>query len=200
MALDRSRLVRDHRNPNSQIYIITTPTGFFYFTPVVAAILGEIAGHWLHDFVASQSSKRNNGRLEPEARLLAIYIAFPFMIAGLVLLGFALEEEYHYMLTALGWGLYVFGIMIVTVAVNAYVLDSYPEASGEVAAWVNFGRTAGGFIVSYFMVEWAGKQGAKRQFGTMTGIVGFATLMIVFLGVFGKGLRRWAGPVDFKTA
>ncbi|BCS26716.1 putative MFS transporter [Aspergillus puulaauensis] len=174
--------------------------GFFYFTPVVAAILGEIAGHWLHDFVASQSSKRNNGRLEPEARLLAIYIAFPFMIAGLVLLGFALEEEYHYMLTALGWGLYVFGIMIVTVAVNAYVLDSYPEASGEVAAWINFGRTAGGFIVSYFMVEWAGKQGAKRQFGTMTGIVGFATLMVVFLGVFGKGLRRWAGPVDFKTA
>lgn len=122
------------------------------------------------------------------------------MIAGLVLLGFALEEEYHYMLTALGWGLYVFGIMIVTVAVNAYVLDSYPEASGEVAAWINFGRTAGGFIVSYFMVEWAGKQGAKRQFGTMTGIVGFAFFMVVFLGVFGRGLRRWAGPVHFKTA
>ncbi len=122
------------------------------------------------------------------------------MIPGLVLLGFALEEGYHYMLTALGWGLYVFGIMIVTVAVNAYVLDSYPEASGEVAAWINFGRTCGGFIVSYFMVEWAEKQGAKRQFGTMTGIVGFAFLMVVFLGVFGKGLRRWAGPVHFKTA
>ena len=178
---------------------ILTTTGFFYFTPIVAALLGEIFGHWLHDAVASFSAKRNNGRLEPEARLLATYIATPFMIAGLILLGFALEEGYHYMLTALGWGLYVFGIMIVTVAVNAYVLDCYPEASGEVAAWINFGRSVGGFIVSYFMVEWAGKQGAKRQFGTMTGIVGFAFLMIVLLGYVWKSLRVWAGPVHFKT-
>ncbi|KAL2863368.1 major facilitator superfamily domain-containing protein [Aspergillus lucknowensis] len=174
--------------------------GFFYFTPVVAAILGEIAGHWLHDMIASYAAKRNNGRLEPEARLMATWIATPLMLAGLILLGFALEEGYHYMLTALGWGLYVFGIMIVTVAVNAYVLDSYPEASGEVAAWVNFGRTTGGFIVSYFMVEWADKQGAKRQFGTMTGIVVFAFLLVLALGKVGKGLRRWAGPVNFKTA
>ncbi|KAL4734437.1 major facilitator superfamily domain-containing protein [Aspergillus similis] len=173
--------------------------GFFYFTPIVAAILGEVTGHWLHDSMAALYSKRNAGRLEPEARLLAIYIATPFMIAGLILLGFALEDAYHYMIAALGWGLYVFGIMIVTVAVNAYVLDSYPEASGEVAAWINFGRTTGGFVVSYFMVTWAGDQGAKRQFGTMTGIVGFALLMVVFLQFAGKRLRRWAGPVKFKT-
>jgi hypothetical protein len=49
------------------------------------------------------------------------------MLAGLVLLGFALERGYHYMITSLGWGLYVFGIMITTVGLNAYVLDSYPE-------------------------------------------------------------------------
>ncbi|KAL4793721.1 major facilitator superfamily domain-containing protein [Aspergillus venezuelensis] len=192
---------------NTTLSIFLTPLynfgpkqiGFFYFTPVVAAILGEITGHWLHDSIATFSARHNAGHLEPEARLIATWIATPFMIAGLILLGFALEEEYHYMFTALGWGLYVFGIMIVTVAVNAYVLDSYPEASGEVAAWINFGRTTGGFIVSYFMVEWAGKQGAKRQFGTMTGIVGFAFLLVLLLGIVGKRLRRWAGPVHFKT-
>ncbi|KAA8651091.1 hypothetical protein EYZ11_009131 [Aspergillus tanneri] len=173
--------------------------GFFYFTPVVAALLGELAGHWLHDMLASMAARRNQGRLEPEARLLAIWVATPFMIAGLILLGFALEGAYHYMLAALGWGLYVFGIMIMTVAINAYVLDSYPEASGEVAAWINFGRTTGGFIVSYFMVEWANKLGAIRQFGTMTGIVVFAFLIILLLQVCGKKMRRWAGPAKFKT-
>lgn len=122
------------------------------------------------------------------------------MIAGLILLGFALEEGYHYMLAALGWGLYVFGIMVVTVAINAYVLDCYPEASGEVAAWINFGRTTGGFIVSYFMVTWANRQGAKRQFGTMTGIVVFAFLIIIVLQVTGKRLRMLSGPANFKTA
>lgn len=121
------------------------------------------------------------------------------MFAGLILLGFALEREYHYMLASLGWGLYVFGIMITTVAVNAYVLDSYPEASGEVAAWINFGRTTGGFVVSYFMVRWAHEQGTIRQFGTMTGICGFAFLMVLGLQIFGKRMRLWAGPAKFKT-
>ncbi|KMU89274.1 hypothetical protein CIHG_06945 [Coccidioides immitis H538.4] len=173
--------------------------GFFYFTPVVGAILGEIAGHWLHDMIARVASKRNHGRFEPEARYVATWVSTPFLISGTVLLGFALERGYHYMLASLGWGLYVFGIMITTVAVNAYVLDSYPEASGEVAAWINFARTTGGFVVSYFMVEWAGKQGAIRQFGTMGGICGFAFVMIIFLQIFGKRLRQWAGPVNFKT-
>ncbi|GES66485.1 putative MFS transporter [Aspergillus terreus] len=174
--------------------------GFFYFTPVIAALLGELIGHWLHDFVANTAARRNKGRFEPEFRLFAMYFALPFMIAGLILLGFALENGYHYMLTALAWGLYVFGIMIVTVGINAYVLDCYPEASGEVAAWLNLGRTTGGFIVSYFMVTWANRQGAKRQMGTMTGIVVFAFLIIILLQVVGKRLRLWAGPVNFKTA
>ena len=167
---------------------------------MVAAILGEITGHWLHDGIARIYAKYNNNRLEPEARLWAIWFSMPFMVPGLILLGFALERHYHYMLAALGWGLYVFGIMIVTVAVNSYVLDAYPEASGEVAAWVNFGRTTGGFIVSYFMVEWAEKQGTIKQFGTMCGIVGGACCLVVVLQVWGRGLRAWAGPAEFKTA
>ena len=185
--------------PN-RLILANLSTGFFYFTPIVAAILGEITGHWLHDLIAKVSAQRNGGRLEAEARLWACWVSMPFMVSGLILMGFALEREYHYMLSALGWGLYVFGTMIVTVAVNSYVLDGYPEASGEVAAWVNFGRILGGFIVSYFMVEWAEKQGTIRQFGTMCGIVGAAFFIVLGLQVWGKRMRIWAGPAVFKTA
>jgi hypothetical protein len=115
--------------------------GFFYFTPIVAALLGEFAGHWLHDAIARQYIKSHHGHFEPETRLRAIWFSTPFMLAGLVGMGFALEEAYHYMVTSLFWGLYVFGIMITTVALNAYNLDSYPEASGEVSAWINFARS-----------------------------------------------------------
>lgn len=186
--------------PARHTLILTPLTGFFYFTPIVAAILGEVIGHWLHDLIAKLYTKRHNGRLEPEARLYAIWFSMPFMVAGLILMGFALDRAYHYMLTALGWGLYVFGIMIVTVAINSYVLDCYPEASGEVAAWVNFGRVLGGFIVSYFMIEWAEKQGTVRQMGTMCGIVGASFFIVLALQVWGKRLRVWAGPAEFKTA
>lgn len=179
---------------------LTCFIGFYYFTPVVATILGEVVGHWLHDLIAKVYARHHEGRLEPEARLFAIWVALPFMVAGLILMGYSLERQYHYMLAALGWGCYVFGIMIVTVAINSYVLDSYPEASGEVAALVNFGRTLGGFIVSYFMVEWAEKQGTIRQMGTMCGILGGASFIALSLQIWGKRLRVWSGPARFKTA
>jgi len=72
--------------------------GFFYFTPVVAALLGEIIGHWLHDAIANALTHRSKEKkLEPEYRLMAIWISTPFMIAGLIILGFALERGWHYM-------------------------------------------------------------------------------------------------------
>ncbi|KAL8855086.1 MAG: hypothetical protein Q9221_000283 [Calogaya cf. arnoldii] len=100
---------------NTTLSILVTPLygfgpkqiGFLYFAPVIAAILGEIAGHWLHDFIATIYMRRHAGTLDPEARLLAIYVATPFMLAGLVLIGFCLEYSYHYMITAVAWGLYV---------------------------------------------------------------------------------------------
>ncbi|KAL2842900.1 major facilitator superfamily domain-containing protein [Aspergillus pseudoustus] len=193
---------------NTTLSIFLTPLynfgpkqiGFFYFTPVVAALLGELAGHWIHDLIARLYMRKHNGHFEPEVRLRAIFISTPFMVAGIVLLGYALENAYHYMLAALGWGLYVFGIMITTVAINAYGLDSYPDGSGEVAAWINMARTTGGFIVSYFQVEWADAMGPKNSFAVQAGIVAGAAVIPICLVVWGKALRERAGPLAFKTA
>ncbi|ETN45189.1 uncharacterized protein HMPREF1541_10066 [Cyphellophora europaea CBS 101466] len=193
---------------NTTLAIFLTPLynfkalqiGYFYFTPIVAALLGEIIGHWLHDQIANQYIKSHAGHFEPEVRLRAIYVSTPFMLAGLVGLGFALEEAFHYMITSLFWGLYVFGIMITTVALNAYNLDSYPEASGEVSAWINMARTTGGFIISYFQVTWANAQGTKVSFGIQAAICAGAFLIIVALQFVGKSLRVKSGPLKFATA
>jgi len=173
--------------------------GFFYFTPIVAAIIGEVVGHWLHDIIASFYMRRHDGRFEPEARLAVTWISVPFMVAGLVLLGFSLERGYHFMIASLAWGLYVFGIMITTVGISAYVLDSYPEASGEVASWVNFARTCGGFIISYFQVTWANAEGTEISMGVQAAIVAFGLVIIVVLQMWGKRLRIWSGQPHFKT-
>jgi len=104
------------------------------------------------------------------------------------------------MLTALAWGLFSFGIMICSVGVNAYNLDAYPEGSGEVAAWINFSRTTGGFIVSYFQVRWATEMGPEKSFGIQAAICFAAFSLIVVLQVYGKRLRMWSGPLHFKTS
>lgn len=173
--------------------------GFFYFTPIVAALLGELAGHWLHDLLAKQYIRAHKGHFEPEARLRAIFVALPFMIVGLVLVGQSLERNWHYMATSVAWGMYVFSAMVTTVAVSSYCLDSYPEASGEVSAWVNFSRTLGGFIISYFQVRWATAQGTERSFGIQGAICGAAFLFVLVLVFWGKRMRVWAGPLNFAT-
>ncbi|KAI0021778.1 major facilitator superfamily domain-containing protein [Xylariomycetidae sp. FL0641] len=174
--------------------------GFFYFTPVVAVILGELAGHWLHDFLARQYIRAHRGHFEPEVRLRAIFVALPFMVAGLILLGQALHHRWHYMGTAVSWGLYVFGIMITTTAVSSYNLDCYPEASGEVSAWVNNSRTLGGFVVSYFQITWAEASGPHVSFGIQGAICAAGFLLVLLLMWRGKQMRIWAGPLNFHTS
>jgi hypothetical protein len=193
---------------NTTLSIFVTPLygfgpkqiGFFYFTPIVAVILGEITGHWLHDVIAKQYIRTHNGHFEPEVRLRAVFIALPFMVVGLVVIGQSLENDWHYMATSISWGLYVFGIMITTVALSSYSLDSYPEASGEVSCWLNLGRVLGGFIISYFQVTWATAEGPATSFGAQAAICGGAIIIVVILVLFGKRMRVWAGPLNFTTA
>lgn len=174
--------------------------GFFYFTPIVAVLLGEITGHWLHDLLARQYIRSHGGRFEPEVRLRALFVALPFTVAGLVLVGQALENAWHFMATSVSWGLYVFGTMIMTVGLSSYCLDSYPEASGEASAWLNFSRTLGGFIVSYFQVTWADAQGTRLSFGIQGAICAGGFVFILALLKWGKALRVWAGPLNFSTS
>ncbi|KAL9024515.1 MAG: hypothetical protein Q9196_006461 [Gyalolechia fulgens] len=173
--------------------------GIFYFTPIVAALLGNLAGYWLHDLIVELYTKRHLGRFEPEARLWAGWIATPFLISGLVLLGFCLQRSYHYMLTSIAWGLYVFGTMIATVGVDAYVLDSYPEGPGEVVMWLTAARTVGGFLVTLFEVRWVQQFGAEVCFGIQGGGCAVAFVVLVILQIYGKRLRKWQGPLPFKT-
>jgi len=174
--------------------------GFFYFTPVVAALLGEFVGHWLHDLAGTIYMRRHNGVLEPEARLMVIWISTPFVLSGLILMGFCLENGYHFMITSFAWGLYVFGIMLTTVSIASYNLDSYPEGSGEMGAWLNQSRTLGGFIISYVQVRWANASGTKTSFGIQAAICGVVFFIVVALQIWGKRMRVWSGRLHFKTS
>ncbi len=89
------------------------------------------------------------------------------------------------------------GIMIATVAVNAYLLDSYPEGSGEVGAWILVGRTMGGFMATYIEIDWVTKSGPKTALGAQANITAAAGLIVLFLGFYGKRLRKAQGQMKF---
>jgi hypothetical protein len=114
--------------------------GFLYFTPLVAVGLGEFFGHFFNDAIARRYVAKHNGVFKPEARLITNYIAAAFMIPGLIIVGQTLEKHLSYAGIVMGWGMYVFGVMLATVAITAYALDSYGSASSEVSGLLNFAR------------------------------------------------------------
>lgn len=171
--------------------------GLFYFFGIAGSIIGDVAGHWIHDMVGSFYAKRHQGRFDPEARLIICYLAGVLMAVGLLVLGFALQNRWHWAYLAVFGAMQVVGIMIATTAINAYLLDSFPEGSGEVGAWIVVGRTLGGFMATYIEIPWVFEAGAETAFGIQTAITAAAILVPLFLQLFGKKIRRWQGPMKF---
>ncbi|KAF2269664.1 MFS general substrate transporter [Lojkania enalia] len=169
--------------------------GYLYFTPLVAVALGETFGHFFNDFIADRYIRKHEGVFKPEARLVTNYVAAALMIPGLIIVGITLEKHLSYAGIIMGWGMYVFGVMLATVAITAYALDSYGTASSEVSGLLNFARVISGFSVGYFQQPWGEKSGFGLSFGIQAIIVAAAMGIIVVLQIYGARLRVKGGPV-----
>lgn len=164
--------------------------GIFYVAGVIGVILGWFVGRWLHDGVAHVFARRHRGQIKPEARLFVCYPATIIMFVSLIILGFALEKKWHYMVIAVFYGGQMFGFMIANVGVNAYLHDAYPAATGEVGAWVGVGRAFGGFMAVYIEIEWVQGAGPAKVFGIQAAIVFAAAIIPTALQVAGEQIRR----------
>jgi len=164
--------------------------GILYFTPIVGIFLAEMFGHFFNDAMARRYIHRHKGVFEPEVRLITLYIAAVPMMAGLILVGQTLERHLPVVAVVFGWGMSSFGIMLNSVATQAYALDSYPTAPAELAGWIQFARVIGGFSVGYYQQSWGLKVGYGASFGTQAAIVGFSLLFVAAAHVWGHKLRR----------
>lgn len=123
--------------------------GYIFFAPIVAVLVGEIFGHFANDWIAASYIRKHEGVFQPEVRLKPIYLAGALMVPGLALIGQTLRHHLHWVGIVMGWGMYVFGCMVASVAITAYAVDSYPTAAGELSALINLSRLLGGFSVGY---------------------------------------------------
>ena len=163
-------------------------------------LLGWLAGHYLHDAVGRFYLRRHGGRLDPEARLIITYPATLILCVSLIILGFGLQHRWHYMVLAVFAAAQCFGVMIVTTAINAYLLDCYPEGSGEVSAWVTASRNWAGFMATYIQIEWVTRIGPARALGAQAGITVASIFLILLLQLYGKRMRKWQGRMSFGSS
>lgn len=173
------------------------PPGYFYFFGVVGVLLGWLAGHFLHDAVGRFYMRRHVGRLDPEARLIITYPATLILCLSLIILGFSFQHQWHYMVIAVFAATQCFGVMIVTTAINAYLLDCYPEGSGEVSAWITASRNWAGFMATYIQIEWVTQLGPAKVLGIQAAITFASLFLIILLQLYGKPMRQWQGRMFF---
>lgn len=170
-----------------------TSTGYVYFAPIVAVVIGEAFGHYFNDFLARRYVRKHAGIFRPEARLWTNYIGSVLMVPGLVIVGLAVQFRWSVAAVVIGWGTYVLGVMMASVAIMAYALDSYPQASGELCALINVARLFPGFAVGYFQQPWGEKNGYGVSFGIQAATILFATSLLLVLHKWGHALRTMGG-------
>ncbi|KAL6244801.1 hypothetical protein RBB50_008329 [Rhinocladiella similis] len=168
----------------------TLTVSLFYFSPIIGMFLGELFGHWFNDFIFSRHIRRSRGVYEPEVRLWMVWISVVLLIGSLVLYGYALADKLPWIGPVMAYGIYGFGLVTQTVAITAYASDVFPDHTVEASSIINAFRVFGGFIVNYFLVDWAEGSGPVVSFGIQAGIVGGAFLLILTVQVFGS---RWRG-------
>ncbi|KAF2233012.1 hypothetical protein EV356DRAFT_524861 [Viridothelium virens] len=91
--------------------------GFFYFFGITGVTNGWFVGHLVHN--------------APKARLIIMHPATLLMAVSLLILGFAVQDHCHYMVLAVFASTQCVGIMVATIAVNAYLLHCIPKSLGE---------------------------------------------------------------------
>ncbi|RFU32155.1 hypothetical protein B7463_g4142, partial [Scytalidium lignicola] len=163
--------------------------------PFCGVALGETIGHFFNDWLATRYIKQHQGKFVPEARLVTNYVATALMVPGLVVLGQVLQKHLHWIGIVFGWGMYTCGACMVSVALFAYMADSYPNATGEISAILNLSRCIGGFAIAYFELPWGLKSGYDVSFGVESAIVASSVILLLIFQKCGQRLRECGGSV-----
>lgn len=122
-------------------------SGLHYLAMCLGEIVGAQIGGPLLDLVFRRMKQRANGVEMPEFRVPIMIPSFVLIPLGLLVFGWAAQKHAPWIVVDLGAFVLCFGMQIGGQALQAYVIDSYPDHTGSASAASQFLRslTAFGF-------------------------------------------------------
>jgi MFS family permease len=99
--------------------------GLMSLAPFIGNTIGSLVYGPLSDWLALRQAKKNDGIFEPEMRLWAVLGATPFAPAGMLIFGYALGNGAPWIVVAVGYAIYGFGMAPVSSASLTYLTDAY---------------------------------------------------------------------------
>lgn len=164
-----------------------TPSGNSSNT-LLSVLSGPVA-----DTVVTKIAKRRKGIREAEFGLANMVIPFICGIAGCFVFGYAGQSNVHWSVLLLGNFFVVFGFLCIMIAVNVYIVESYPQWAGPVLVNVSSMRIIIAFFLASEATTWVAEKGLLATFAIYAETMIVISLGIPILWFTGKKLRVWTG-------
>jgi MFS family permease len=162
--------------------------GLLNLGPFVGLALGFPLGGPAADKIIHYFAKMKEDT-DPRGRLVLLLIGAIISPPGCLLMGLSLQNQWHWMGFAAGWGMLAFGITSSCSILLTYSVDRFKQKAGHVGLVVQMITYLLSFAMTYCTVGWYSAQGALKQFGTMAGILWVCYLLGFCLYFIPRGTR-----------
>jgi MFS family permease len=170
-------------------------TGYLYTGAFIGSMVGLVLSGLLSDWINKIMIRWNNGKYEPEFRIVLV---FPMMIfSSIGLYGFGITAgniaKYGWLIPDVFFGFVIVGMVMGAVASALYIVDAHRQIAVEAFTCLLIFKNMFSFILTYYAYDWiTGSLGSVR--GTFI-IIGSIQVGICLLSVpmyiFGKRNRSF---------
>lgn len=127
-----------------------TISGLHYIGLALGEVVGAVIGGPLLDKTFKKMTARANGVPQPEFRMPIMIPGTMVGACGLLMYGWAAQRRVAWIVVDLGGFLFSLGEQIAGQALNAYVIDSYPDHASSASAASQFARSMTAFAFPLF--------------------------------------------------
>lgn len=175
----------------------SSSVGLMQIAALIGFVIACYGGGYVSDEITARLIIRNHGNFVPEQRLISLIPGCIFAPVGCILLALACQNDLHWAVIAVGFGLVSFGTVYSPNIAMTYLLDCYPAFAQEILVAVNVIKNLVAFLFVYVAVDWVNSQGWIQVYMIMFMVVTLATLLAIplyFVG--GKSRRAFDGVIN----
>lgn len=169
-------------------------SGLHYIACAAGEVFGSQVGAYLMDKLYARGLRKSSGDPAPEARMPLSLPGALLEYSGLILYGWMAQYLFHWATVDTGILLTTFGMQLLGMPLQAYVIDSYPEHASSALAASQFLKSLTAFLFPLFAPSMYSALGYGWGNSTIA-LVGIALGVPapLLLWYFGARLRAKAG-------
>ena len=164
--------------------------GLLSVPAMIGAALGSLYSALISDPLAVWLSRRNGGIYEPEYRLYAPILSAIASPVGVLVYGLSVAAGAHWAVPCVGIALQAFSSAGLSHGMLTYVIDAYPEVTGDGLVAVTFVRNMISTIVVFASTAWL-EIGFRNCFISIACLAIFFNAWVIPMIIYGKRLRAW---------